>query len=65
MRHLSSSLPEGQCGLRRSLKVVWREEGGSAAKIKGQGAGVGPGLLTMPEVHGERMLTFLAGVPLD
>lgn len=45
--------------------MVWREEGGCAAKIKGQGAGVGPGLLTMPEVHGERMLTFLAGVPLD
>lgn len=69
MRHLSSSRPEGQCALRRSLKVVWREEGGCSAKIRGQSAGVGPGLdpvlLTVPEVHGERMLTFLAGVPLD
>lgn len=69
MRHLSSSRPEGQCGLRRSLKVVWREEGGCSAKLRGQSAGVGPGLdpvlLTVPEVHEERTLTFLADVPLD
>lgn len=71
MRHLSSSLPDRQCGLRRSLKVVWKEEVGCSAKIRGQSAGVGPGLdplpalSAMPEVHRERTLTFLADVPLD
>lgn len=71
MGHLSSSLPEGQCGLRRSLKVVGREGGGCSAKIGGQSAAVSPELdlrsvlLTVPEAHGKRMLTFLADVPLD
>lgn len=65
MRHLSSSLPEGQYGLRRSLKVAGREEESCSARIRGQGASVGPGLLTVPEMHGEGMLTFLADVPLD
>lgn len=70
--HLSSSLQ--QCGLRRSLKVVGKEEVGCLARIcvRGQcAASLGPGLgplamlLTVPEVQGERMLAFLADVPLD
>lgn len=71
MGHLSSSLQ--RCGLRRSLKVVGKEEVGCLARfyVRGQSVGLGPGLgplavlLTMPEVQRERMLAFLADVPLD
>lgn len=76
MRHPSSSLlgVQGVCvcvqyDLKRSLKLVMEEEVDVSARIcfVGQSAGLGPlpVLLTMSEGHGERILIFLADVPLD